>query len=161
MRFSVAPGAHGPSAARHAPTVAPSATARACGYIAHASHATYPRPGMKNRPWPDPNDELRADGRRVRPHVTVITDDQPAWVRSRAPWGPSRAAWWNPAEASSPLGPRFQDDGRWAAPAAWHSGARSCTSGPPGYPWWVFAGLAVPVALLLARTLGKRASPAC
>ena len=91
----------------------------------------------------------------------VPHDRRPAWVASRERWGSSRAAWWNPAEQSSPVGPRFQDDGRWSAPAAWHDGARSCASGPPGYPWWVFAAVAVPAALLLARALRGRVSRAC
>jgi len=91
----------------------------------------------------------------------VITDDRPRWVASRARWGASRAAWWNPVEQSSPLGPRYQPDGRWSAPAAFHDGARSCASGPPGYPWWVFAALAGLVALVIAAVLRRRTSPAC
>jgi hypothetical protein len=119
-------------------------------YVAHASHATYPRQGEHDRPFPDPDDEARGDGRRVRPRVVVIADERPSWVASRMHWGASRAAWWNPVEHSSPLGPRFQEDGRWRAPAAWHAGARSCASGPPGYPWWAFAACAALVALALA-----------
>jgi hypothetical protein len=130
-------------------------------YVAHASHATYPRRGTHDRPLPDPNDEARGDGRRVRPPVRVITDSEPAWVASPARWGSSRAAWWNPAEQSSPAGPRFQDDGRWSRPAAWHAGARPCTAGPPGYPWWVFATVAAMSALAIAAGLRGRASPAC
>ena len=123
-------------------------------YVAHASHATYPRPATHDRPFPDPNDEARGDGLRVRPRVSVISDEVPHWVASRMRWGASRAAWWNPAEQSSPLGPRFQDDRRWSAPAAWHSGARSCAAGPPGHPWWVFA---VPAAVLLLLSGAKAA----
>jgi hypothetical protein len=115
-------------------------------YVAHASHATYPRRGTHDRPLPDPNDEARGDGRRVRPPVVVITDSRPAWVASPMRWGASRAAWWNPVEQSSPAGPRFQAG--WSAPVAWHAGARSCASGPPGYPWWVFAGLGALVVLV-------------
>ncbi len=131
------------------------------GYVAHASHATYPRRGTHDRPLPDPNDEARGDGLRVRPRVQVIGDSAPAWVASPMRWGASRARWWSPAEQSSPAGPRFQDDGRWSRPAAWHAGARPCASGPPGYPWWAFAGLAALAALLLTRTLRGRAAPAC
>lgn len=76
-------------------------------------------------------------------------------------WGASRAAWWNPAEQSSPVGPRFQEDGRWSAPAAWHAGARSCAAGPPGYPWWLFAGLGALLALVFTVKLRGRTSPAC
>jgi hypothetical protein len=130
-------------------------------YVAHASHATYPRRGEHDRPWPDPDDEARGDGLRVRPPVAVITDDRPSWVASRMRWGASRAAWWNPVEQSSPVGPRYQDASRWSAPAAFHDGARPCSAGPPGYPWWVFAGLGVLAALVLARTLRERGSRAC
>lgn len=130
-------------------------------YVAHASHATYPRSGTHDRPWPDPNDEASGDGARLRPPVRVITDTGPAWVASPMRWGASRAAWWSPAEQSSPAGPRFQDDGRWSAPAAWHAGARSCGSGPPGHPWWAWAAAAVLVTLVLAHSLRRRMSPAC
>ena len=125
-------------------------------FVAHASHATYPRAGEHDRPLPDPDDEARGDGRRVRPPVRVISDSAPAWVASPMRWGASRAAWWNPAEQSSPRGPRFQDDGRWSAPAAWHDGARSCASGPPGYPWWVFAAAAGALLLVLVRPTTRR-----
>ncbi|HEV2774671.1 MAG TPA: hypothetical protein VGV90_03695 [Solirubrobacteraceae bacterium] len=129
-------------------------------YVAHASHATYPRRGTHDRPWPDPNDEVRADGLRVRPPVSVIGDERPRWVASRARWGASRAAWWSPAEQSSPAGPRFQDDGRWHAPAAWHADARVCADGPPGYPWWVIAGVGGLLAAFLGWFLRRRASRA-
>ncbi len=138
----------------------PSDGAAPVAYVAHASHATYPRRGTHDRPWPDPDDEARGDGRRVRPPVAVIGDTRPRWVASRARWGASRAAWWNPAEQSSPLGPRFQPDGRWRAPAAFRTGARSCAAGPPGYPWWAFAGAGVLAALLITAFLRRRASRA-
>jgi MYXO-CTERM domain-containing protein len=130
-------------------------------YVAHGSHATYPRPGTHDRPWPDPNDEAPGDGARVRPPVRAISDDSPAWVASRMHWGASRAAWWNPAEQTSPLGPRYQPDARWSAPAAFHAGARPCASEPPGTPWWVYAGLGVAAALALAARLRRRAARAC
>jgi len=129
-------------------------------YVAHASHATYPRRGTHDRPWPDPNDEARGDGLRVRPPVAVITGERPRWVASRTRWGASRAAWWNPVEQSSPVGPRFQDDGRWRAPAAYHAGARSCAAGPPGHPWWLLAGAGGLVALSIGAILRRRASRA-
>jgi hypothetical protein len=129
-------------------------------YVAHGSHATYPRRGTHDRPWPDPNDEARGDGLRIRPPVAVITDARPRWVASHRRWGSSRAAWWNPAENSSPLGPRLQPDERWAAPAAFHAGARPCAAGPPGYPWWVFAALAGLATLSIAGMLRRRASRA-
>lgn len=108
-------------------------------YVAHASHATYPRRDSGDRPWPEPNDELRADGERIRPPVTVITATRPAWVASERSWGAARAAWWIPGEESSPPGPRFQDAGRFERPAAFHDGALACSSGPPGHPWWLWA----------------------
>ena len=129
-------------------------------YVAHASHATYPRRGTHDRPWPDPNDETPGDGRRLSPPVTVIAEEHPRWVASRARWGASRAAWWSPAEQSSPLGPRFQEDGRWRTPAAFHEGARSCAAGPPGYPWWALAGGGALSLLLLGAILRRRASRA-
>lgn len=129
-------------------------------YVAHASHATYPRRATHDRPFPDPDDEARGDGLRVRPPVARITDEQPSWVASRTRWGASRAAWWSPAEQSSPLGPRFQEDGRWRAPAAWHAGARSCEAGPPGYPWWALAGAGALIALLIGAIVRGRASRA-
>ena len=119
-------------------------------YVAHGSHATYPRRGRVDRPWPDPNDELRGDGARVRPPVSVITDRRPAWVASRMRWGSSRARWWIPSEQSSPHGPRFQDDGRWHRPAAYHAGARDCAAGAPPHPWPVYAIVALAALLALA-----------
>ena len=124
----------------------------AVAYVAHASHATFPRRGTHDRPLPDPNDEARGDGLRVRPPVRIITDTRPAWVASPMRWGSSRAVWWSPAEQSSPAGPRFQHDGRWSAPAAWHAAARPCAAGPPGYPWWVFAVLVALVVLAFTRS---------
>jgi hypothetical protein len=123
-------------------------------YASHASHATYPRRGEVDRPWPDPNDDVRGDGIRVRPPVSVITDTQPSWVASRMHWGASRARWWIPSEHSSPPGPRFQDDGRWDHPAAYHDGARACTASPPGHPWFVNAIVAL--AALLAVSAAVR-----
>lgn len=133
------------------------------GYVAHASHATYPRGGTGDRPWPEPNDDLRADGARVRPPVTVITADRPAWMASGERFGETRARWWIPGEAPSPHGPRFQGD-RFLAPAAYHDGARSCASGPPFHPWWLVAPGAAVITiaiLLLARGVSRRlvASP--
>jgi phage shock protein A len=45
-------------------------------YVAHASHATYPRRGAHDRPFPDPNDEARGDGARVRPPVRPGTTER-------------------------------------------------------------------------------------
>jgi hypothetical protein len=118
-------------------------------YVANGSHASYRTAGEHGRPWPDPDDEARADGRRVLPHVVLITSTSPSWVRRRTPWGRSRASW-VPAENGSPPGPLFQADGRWQDPAAYDARARACGSGAPERPPVVTLALggavAVPVA---------------
>ena len=102
-------------------------------YVANGSHASYSRADTFDRPWPDPNDE--ADGAvEVRPAMKEITDDDPAWVGDPDPWGDSRAGW-VPGEGSSPPGPMFQADGRWAHPGSFHASALPCGSEPPGRPW--------------------------
>lgn len=88
------------------------------------------------------------------PTVSVITDTRPSWVAARMRWGASRAHWWIPSEQSSPHGPRFQDDGRWRHPAAYHAGARPCAAGPPPLPWYVYAG-AVAAGLLALFGLAR------
>ena len=116
-------------------------------YVASGSHALYPRPGTWDRPFPDPNDEADARGRRRRPPVSVITDGAPAWVERREPWGGSRAGW-VPGEQSSPRGPKFQEGGSWREPARFHEDrARGCFANPPGRPWQT-AGLAGMLVLL-------------
>ncbi|HEY8584250.1 MAG TPA: Vps62-related protein [Capillimicrobium sp.] len=91
-------------------------------YVAHASHASYPRPGTRDRAWPEPNDEAAV----VRPRVVRVTERSPGWMRDPRPWGGARAAWWNPAEQSSPRGPAFQGQGRWSDPDGWAAAARPC-----------------------------------
>ncbi len=120
-------------------------------YVAHGSHATYRTRGEHGRPWPDPDDEARGDGRRVRPRLIVMRDQ--SWLRYRGHWGGARAAWWMPAEQSSPRGPAFQDDDRWTAPAAYARAARACGSGAPGHPPVVWAVAAVAAAALLAAAV--------
>jgi len=128
-------------------------------YIANGSHATYSRPGTHDRPWPDPNDEADGRGRAVRPSLEVIDDDDPAWVARREPWGDSRAGP-VPGEQSSPPGPRFQPDDRWARPASFdRSVARDCGSGPPGRAWqnWALALVLIgAVALVVLRRRRNR-----
>jgi hypothetical protein len=92
-------------------------------YAAHGSHASYLRPGTRDRMWPDPNDEADGRGPVVSPRLVVVSEDSPAWMRRAAPWGGSRAGW-VPGEQDSPLGPVFQP-GRWDA-AAFAAGAGSC-----------------------------------
>ena len=104
-------------------------------FVANGSHATYSRPGVHDRPFPDPNDEADGHGRRLRPALERIDDDDPAWVAWRGRWGGSRAAF-VPAEADSPRGPRFQEDGRWSRPSSYHRDhAIACGSRPPRRAW--------------------------
>ena len=95
-------------------------------YAAHGSHASYLRPGVRDRTFPDPNDEARGDGTVTRPRLLRITAAEPRWMRWPGRWGGARASWWNPAEQDSPVGPAFQEQGRWEDPDAWADAARSC-----------------------------------
>ena len=129
-------------------------------YVANGSHASYPRPGTADRPWPDPNDEADGEGDEVRPPLEVIDDDDPAWVSDERLWGRSEAGPF-PGEQSSPPGPMFQPGDRWTDPAALDSAARSCFSDPPGRPWQTPAMLGAVLMLgaivLLLRRRRSRA----
>lgn len=125
-------------------------------FVANGSHASYAARGDHDRPWPDPTDEARGDGRRVVPSVEVLTDTAPAWVAWPGRWGGSQAAWWNPAENGSPVGPRFQEAGQWRDPAGFHLGARACGSGAPPRPEPLVATVALPVLLLGALAWRRR-----
>ena len=94
-------------------------------YAANGSHALYLAPGLRDRAWPDPNDEADGLGLRIEPELVAITARSPAWMRFDRPWGASRAGWF-PGEQSSPRGPAFQPQGRWSDPEAWARAARSC-----------------------------------
>jgi hypothetical protein len=125
-------------------------------FVAHASHASYPAPGEFERPWPDPTDEARGDGRVVRPRVDPIG----AWARWPGRWGETEARAFIPAEAPSPRGPAFQDEGPWRDPAGFHARARACASGAPGHPWPAHAvalALAVGVVVLACRVMTRNA----
>lgn len=115
------------------------AGAESCGYgfvrragghpvvlVARGSHAAYFVPGLRDRTWPDPNDEADGRGLRERPRLVRITEARPAWIRYPGRWGGSRASW-VPGELSSPRGPAFQPQGRWSDPDAWAAAARPCT----------------------------------
>jgi hypothetical protein len=102
-------------------------------YVANGSHALYPRPGIADRPFPDPNDEANGRGRTGRPPVRRIDDQDPSWVAWPGRWGGSGAGP-IPGEQSSPRGPAFQSE-RWDDPARFHRTARPCGAGPPGRPW--------------------------
>lgn len=92
-------------------------------FSAHGSHASYLRPGVRDRMWPDPNDEADGRGRLVSPRLVVVSKDAPGWMRRSTPWGGSRAGW-IPGEQDSPRGPVFQPD-RWD-PDAFAASAGPC-----------------------------------
>src|SRR4051812_41565075 len=71
-------------------------------FAAHGSHASYLRPGTRDRMWPDPNDEADGRGAVVSPRLVEITRGSPDWMRRSTPWGGSRARWWVPPEQDSP-----------------------------------------------------------
>jgi hypothetical protein len=98
-------------------------------YAANGSHASYLRPGVRDRTWPDPNDEADGRGRVVAARLVTIGASSPRWMRWPGHWGGARASWWNPIEQDSPVGPAFQQQGRWSDPQAWADGARGCRSG--------------------------------
>jgi hypothetical protein len=113
------------------------AVAESCGYrnvrrsrgrpvvfVARGSHAMYFVPGLRERMWPDPNDEADGRGVRVRPRLVRVSEERPPWMAYPGRWGGTRAGW-IPGEMSSPRGPAFQPD-RWDA-AAWADRARPCT----------------------------------
>lgn len=97
-------------------------------FASHGSHASYLRAGVRDRLWPDPNDEADGRGLVVRPQLVPISSTSPPFMRRSEPWGASRAAWYVPFEQSSPVGPAFQPD-RWDDPAAFAASARSCQAG--------------------------------
>jgi hypothetical protein len=94
-------------------------------FLARGSHAAYFRPGLRDRAWPDPNDETDGRGRRVRPRLVRVSDDRPPWMTYDGRWGSTRAAW-VPGEMDAPRGPAFQGV-RWSDPTAWAAAARPCT----------------------------------
>jgi hypothetical protein len=96
-------------------------------YAAHGSHASYFRAGVRDRMWPDPNDEADGRGSAVAGRLIEISERSPSWMTSSEPWGGSRARWWVPPEQGSPAGPAFQRD-RWD-PEAFAAGARDCQAG--------------------------------
>ena len=144
-------------------TYAQHSWAARCGWtgrvhVANGSHASYPDRGEHGRPWPDPDDEARGDGRVVRPQVRRFGD----WVRWPGRWGRADPAWWNPAESPSPQGPAFQEEGGWDDPAAWHASARDCADSAPPHPWFVYAGAGLALVLAAAavfRVLFRKLAP--
>ena len=94
--------------------------------LARGSHAAYFRTGLRDRTWPDPNDEADGEGPRMRPPVVRIDESRPPWMRYPGRWGDTVAGW-VPGEMSSPRGPAFQPQGRWSNPEGWAAAARPCT----------------------------------
>jgi len=94
-------------------------------FVARGSHAAYFVPGLRDRTWPDPNDETDGRGARVRPRLVRISEERPPWMRYPGRWGASRASW-VPGEMDSPRGPAFQGV-RWSDPPAWGAAAHPCT----------------------------------
>ena len=95
-------------------------------YLARDSHAAYFHPGVRDRMWPDPNDEADGRGLVAIPRVEPISDGRPAWMSWPGRWGGARAGWM-PGEMDSPRGPAFQPQGRWSDPEGWARRARPCT----------------------------------
>ena len=115
-----------PGAERCSGSTCAGAAAHPLVYAAHGSHASYLRPGVRDRTWPDPNDEADGRGRVVTPRLVRVDERSPRWMRWPGRWGGARARWWNPAEQDSPRGPAFQGQGRWSDPDAWARDARGC-----------------------------------
>jgi hypothetical protein len=87
-------------------------------YLANGSHAAYFRPGVRDRMWPDPNDEAGGRGATVIPPVAPLGD----WANWPGRWGGARAGW-VPGEMDSPRGPAYQH----TDPEAFARAARPCT----------------------------------
>jgi len=122
-------------------------------YVGNGSHALYPRRGVHDRPFPDPNDEARGDETAL-PQIRVVTAASPNWMRWDGRWGESRAGL-VPGEQSSPHGPAHAGE-RWADPARLHVEARACLTAPGGARWVSPALGAAGAALGLALALVLR-----
>jgi Vacuolar protein sorting-associated protein 62 len=94
-------------------------------YAARGAHGSYARPGVRDRLWPDPNDEADGRGRRVVARLVRVDASNPPWMRWDGRWGGASARWWMPMEQSSPRGPAFQQQGRWSDPDGWARAART------------------------------------
>ncbi|MDA0183568.1 Vps62-related protein [Solirubrobacter phytolaccae] len=93
-------------------------------YASHGSHASYFHAGIRDRLWPDPNDESDGRGLATFAPVVEITRTSPAWMTKATPWGDSRASRFVPIEQDSPPGPAFQPT-RWN-PETFAANARDC-----------------------------------
>jgi hypothetical protein len=126
-------------------------------YVANGSHAMYARRGDYDRPFPDPTDEAGGEGRTVRPAVSVIEDERPAWVAYPGRWGATEAGL-VPGESSSPRGPRFAESGAWSEPAAYQASGRACGAGAPGR-WWIWPAIAAPLLIVAGALIYRRRRP--
>ena len=118
------PPRHAPSAAAAAGVRRRRAAARSCS-SRRDSHAAYFVPGLRDRPWPDPNDHADGRGRRIRPHLVRAAAVGRAGCAGPGT-GARRRAGWVPGEMDSPRGPAFQPQGRWSDPDAWAAAAEPC-----------------------------------
>jgi alpha-tubulin suppressor-like RCC1 family protein len=85
-------------------------------YVAHNSHASYPRAGVYDRPPPIDDEDVDGSGPQVRPTVEVVTETTPAWIGWKGKWGSSRgSSFFGHCLGASPIGPRFKDD-KWSNP---------------------------------------------
>jgi hypothetical protein len=134
---------------------------RPVAFLARGSHAAYFARGLRDRTWPDPNDEADGLGRAVRPRVVRIGGEGPPWLGWPGPWGRSRASW-IPGEQGSPPGPAFQPDDRWSDPAGWAARARPCMArrcnerGECDQPETLMAAAAAGFGLLAAAGMAGR-----
>jgi hypothetical protein len=120
-------------------------------YVANGSHALYPRPGVADRPFPDPNDEADGSGLAIRAPVIRIDERTPHWMGWPGRWGGARAGPF-PGEESSPRGPAFQPE-RWDDPGRFRAEhARACGAGPPGRTWQTILTAALAASAVVALT---------
>jgi hypothetical protein len=123
-------------------------------YVAHGSHALYPRAGTADRPWPDPNDEADGRGQQARPPLEAVDGRSPRWMSWPGRWGGADEGW-VPGEEPSPRGPAFQPE-RWDDPGRFHATeARACGAGPPGRTWQT---VLIVVLVLVLAAAGLRAA---
>ena len=61
----------------------------------------------------------------MRARLVRVTATTPAWMRWPGHWGGAGARWSVPGEQTSPVGPAFQEQGRWSDPDGWADAARS------------------------------------
>ena len=95
-------------------------------FVARGSHAAYFVPGLRDRTWPDPNDEADGRGLRVRPRLVRISEQTPGMDALPRAAGARRARAGSPARWTRRAARRSSAE-RWSDPAAWAAAARPCT----------------------------------